>query len=146
MRTTTAEIPSNRVLLNKKDQQMLIVSCGPGAKSALQVLYCVCINLVYFVFIVQPYNDYETVCLGHMLEALCPRVLLKTCFYCNLDFKQLGFQLHIFIHFSSTIYCLIAYLMSRSAISTSASNDWSSLTTRPPLMRIRLGDVIFTCN
>jgi len=27
---------------------------------------------VYFVFIVQPYNEYETVCVGHMLEALFP--------------------------------------------------------------------------
>ena len=24
------------------------------------------------MFIVQLYNDYETVCVGHMLEALCP--------------------------------------------------------------------------
>ena len=46
-----------------------------------------CINLVYFVFIVQLCNDYETVCVGHMLEALCPLcpfgnlLLLQSWFY-----------------------------------------------------------------
>ena len=35
-------------------------------------MYCVCINLVHFVFIEQLCNDYETVCVGHVLEALCP--------------------------------------------------------------------------
>jgi len=43
-------------------------------------------SLFILVFIVQPYDDYETVCFGHMLEACALCVLLKTCFYCNLDF------------------------------------------------------------
>jgi len=55
-------------------------------------------------------NDYETVCVKHMLEAffycaLC--VLLETCFYCNFDFMWFGFQLNIFISCQSLQCCVI---------------------------------------
>ena len=50
-------------------------------------------NLVHFSLLNETTCiDYEIVCVGHMLEALCPLCPFENLFYCNLIFCDLVFK------------------------------------------------------